>query len=168
MFPIIRNYCVEKYHWIEDQDIDDILVVTNSIPGTSSIEAISYIALLLLKSKWKSFFVTCFSLLPHTILFFTLFAIGTKFIPMAYLKVIYVAVIPVIIALLLNMTWRYIKSKNSKIPTTLHWLIFVITTAFSVFAPVPWGAPIFIIVFFILCIFIYRYFFQHKKGIKND
>ena len=171
MFPMIREYCVVKKGWITDQDIDDILIITNAIPGASAVEGIAYISYILLKSKWKASLVTIFSLLPHTVLFFIVFFVGIKFIPIAYLKVIYVAVIPVIIALLLNMTIRYIKVEKG-FPVTIHWLIFVVTLSFSVFVPVPWCMPVFIIIFFSLCLLIYKWIKKHKtkkqEGAKND
>ena len=165
MFPMIRNYCVERYKWITDQDIDDILIVTNSLPGASAVEAIVYICYKLLNSKWKAGLVTTLALLPHTVLFFVVFYLGTKYIPPQYLKVIYVAVIPIIIALLLNMTIRYIKREDKSISLTIHWLIIVVTLAFSVFVPVPWCMPILIIVFLIICMLIYKWF--KNKKIKN-
>ena len=125
MFPMIRQYCVEKNKWVSDHDIDDILVITNSLPGASAVEGIMYISLLLLKSKWKAALVTSLSLLPHTLLFFVLFFLSNKYIPTEYLKIIYVAVIPVIIALLLNMSLRYLKIIRNELPVTIHWLIFV-------------------------------------------
>lgn len=167
IFPLIRNYCVIKYKWITDQDIDDILIVTNSIPGASAIEGISYISHILLKSKIKSIIVTILSLLPHTLLFFTLFVVGIKYIPNEYLKIIYVAVIPIIIALLLNMSIRYIKNEKNGIPITIHWFIFVITVSFSVFVPVPWSIPIFIIVFFVICLLIFNFIKKKKQKNKN-
>ena len=154
LFPMIKNYCVDKYHWISNEDIDDILVITNAIPGASAIEGMTYIAFLLLKSKWKACLVMLLSMIPHTILFFVLFYLGTTFIPIQYLKVIYAAVIPVIIILLINMSIRYIKRKNNELNFFIHWFIFVITLLFTLFVPVPWSMPIFIIVFFVICLVI--------------
>lgn len=164
LFSMIKSYCVDKYNWITNEDIDDILLITNSIPGASAIEGITYISYLLLKSRWKAFLVTFLSLIPHTILFFVLFYIGTKFIPIHYLKIIYVAVIPVIIVLLINMTTRYIKVKKNEIPTTIHWLLFVITVSFTIFVPTPWCIPVLIIVFFILCLLIFNWIKNKKRS----
>lgn len=169
MFPMIRQYCVEKNKWVSDQDIDDILVITNSLPGASAVEGVMYISLLLLKSKWKAALVTSLSLLPHTLLFFVLFFLSNKYIPTEYLKIIYVAVIPVIIALLLNMSLRYLKINRNELPVTIHWLIFVITLSFSVLVPVPYCIPVFVIVFFVICLLVYKWIKNKKhKGKKND
>lgn len=167
IFPLIKKYCVDKYNWISEKDMDDILVVTNSIPGASAVEAMSYISYLLLKSKWKTFIIVVLSLLPHTVLFFVIFYLGVKFIPLNYLKVIYVAVIPIIIALLLGMVIRYSQIKSKSFPVTIHWLIFTITLLFCVFVPVPWNIPAFIILFFLLIFLIYT-LAKNKKEKKND
>lgn len=165
MFPIIKRYCVDKYNWITEKDIDDILVVTNSIPGASAVEAISYITYKLTRSKWKTFLLVTISLLPHTILFFAIFYLGIKYIPIQYLKIIYISVIPVIIALLINMTVRYCKVEKSIFPVTIHWLIFIITLSFCVFVPVPWNIPVLIIIFFMILLLIYN-IFKKKEGNK--
>lgn len=168
IFPMIRNYCVEKYGWITDKDIDDILIITNSIPGASVVEGITYISYKLLESKWKAGIVTALSLLPHTLFFFLIFYLGTKFIPNEYLKILYVAIIPVIIALLLNMTIRYLKKENDKIPMTIHVLIILTTVCFSVFVPIPWSMPIVIILFFAFCLLVYKQIKNKKKTKKEE
>ncbi|MGL4183762.1 MAG: chromate transporter [Metamycoplasmataceae bacterium] len=168
MFSMIKSYCVDKYHFIKQKDIDDILIVTNSIPGASAIEGIYYISFLIIKSKRKAALITIFSLIPHTLLFLFLFILGINYIPEKYLKIIYVAVIPIIIALVLNLTIRYIKIKKNGIPVTIHWLIFVITLSFSFFVPVPWNIPIFIIIFFVICLLIFNFFKKRKNKKKEE
>lgn len=165
IFPLIKKYCVEKYKWIEEETIEDLLIVTNSIPGPSVIEAFSYIANVVLKSKIKTFFVVFLSMLPHTLFFFLIFILGTKFIPMIYLKIIYVGTIPVIIALLINMVIKYIKSTAKTYPKTLHWIIIITTVLYSIFVPVPWSMPIFLILFFLMITIIF-YYWKKKKGDK--
>ncbi|MGL5357641.1 MAG: chromate transporter [Metamycoplasmataceae bacterium] len=168
MFSMIKSYCVDKYHFIEEKDIDDILIVTNSIPGASAIEGIYYISCLITKSKLKSALITIFSLIPHTLFFFLIFVLGINYIPEKYLKIIYVAVIPIIIGLVLNLTIRYIKIEKNGVPVTIHWLIFIITLSFSFFVPVPWNVPIFIIVFFAICLLIFNFFKKRKKKKEDD
>lgn len=166
IFPMIKSYCVDRYQWLTNEDIDDILIVTNLLPGPSGVEAMTYIAYLLLKSKWKSALLTFFALLPHTIIFFILFYLGNKFIPTQYLKVIYVAVIPVIIILLIQMSIRYIKVENKQFSIFLHWIILIITVGFTVFVPVPYSVPIIVIAFFFLLLLIYELVRRKKK--KGD
>ena len=98
-----------------------------------------------------------------------LFFLSNKYIPTEYLKIIYVAVIPVIIALLLNMSLRYLKINRNELPVTIHWLIFVITLSFSVLVPVPYCIPVFVIVFFVICLLVYKWIKNKKhKGKQND
>ncbi len=168
LFPMIKNYCVDKYQWISNKDIDDVLIITNSIPGASAIEGMTYISYLLLKSKWKAFLLTFLSMLPHTLLFFIIFYIGNKWIPAEYLKIIYVAVIPVIIILLIQMSIRYIKNSNKELNYFIHWSIFIITLLFTTFVPVPWSIPIFIIIFFVVCLIIFQSIKKYKDKKKGD
>lgn len=162
IFPMIKSYCVDRYQWLTNEDIDDILIVTNLLPGPSAVEAMTYIAYLLLKSKWRAALLTFFALLPHTILFFIIFYLS-RFIPNQYLKVIYVAVIPVIIVLLIQMSIRYLKVENKEFSIFLHWIIFIITIAFTVFVPVPYSVPIFVIAFFFLVLVIYQWIKRRKE-----
>lgn len=150
IFPIIKNQAVDKYHWITDAEIEDIIVITNSIPGPSTVEAMSYICIKILDSKWKGLIATFIGLLPHVLIFFSLFMLGTAFLPTQYLNVVYIAVIPVIIVMLVGLSMRYFRNLNVELSYPLFFGYFVFSVAFNLFIPSPYNIPIILICFVIL------------------
>lgn len=145
IFPIIKNQAVDKYHWITDAEIEDIIVITNSIPGPSTVEAMSYICIKILGSKWKGLMATFIGLLPHVLIFFALFMLGTAFLPTQYLNVVYIAVIPVIIVMLLGLSMRYFRNLNVELSYPLFFGYFIFSVAFNLFIPSPYNIPIILI-----------------------
>lgn len=43
MIPVIRNEFVEKQHWISDEDITDVLAISQSMPGVIAINASTFL-----------------------------------------------------------------------------------------------------------------------------
>ena len=44
MIPVIRDEFVEKQHWINDEDITDVLAISQSMPGVIAITASTFLA----------------------------------------------------------------------------------------------------------------------------
>ncbi|MGL4948692.1 MAG: chromate transporter [Mycoplasma sp.] len=145
MFPIIKKEAVDKHKWITSKELDNIVITTNMLPGASVPEAISYISISVL-GKAKGIAVTVLGLIPHIMLFFALFALGIEFVPMKYLNIIYVAVMPVIIATLIHFVIRYIKQSKKELTYTTWIMLFSITTIFCLFVPTPFNIAAFVIV----------------------
>ncbi|MGL4950558.1 MAG: chromate transporter [Mycoplasma sp.] len=163
LFPIIKREAVDKHHWITNDDLDNILITTNMLPGASVPEAISYIAISVL-GKVKGIIVTVIALLPHIFLFFGLFVAG-EYIPKQYLNILYVAVIPVIIATLIHFVIRYIKQSKKELTYPVWIGLFIFSTGFCFFVPSPYNIAAIVIVLVILAGFSYE-FIKHKKNLK--
>lgn len=43
MIPVIRNEFVEKQHWINDEDITDVLAISQSMPGVIAVNASTFL-----------------------------------------------------------------------------------------------------------------------------
>ena len=43
MIPVIRDEFVEKQHWINDEDITDVLAISQSMPGVIAINASTFL-----------------------------------------------------------------------------------------------------------------------------
>ncbi len=164
LFPIIRSEAVMKNNWISDKQLEEIIVVTNSLPGASVPETISYISVQLL-GKFKGLLVTYLALIPHILIFFVIFIIGIKYIPTYYLNIIYVAVIPVIIAMLIGMIIKYIKSSAKELTLPVLSLLFLFSFSFNLLVPAPYNIPAIAIVG-ILLLSIIIVFIKNKKN-KN-
>lgn len=161
VFPIIRNEAVNKHKWITEEQLDEIIIITNSLPGASVPEAIAYIGITTL-GKVKGLLVTFFGLLPHIFIFFGLFVIGIEFIPQHYLSIIYVAVMPIIIAMLIILVIRYFKLSKKELSYPVFLSLFILTVGFNIFIPSPWNIPAFLILFVIIIGVGYELYRKHK------
>ncbi|MEG2515895.1 MAG: chromate transporter [Acidaminococcaceae bacterium] len=43
MIPLIQHECVEKQHWLDAEDITDVLALSQSLPGVIAINAATFI-----------------------------------------------------------------------------------------------------------------------------
>lgn len=161
VFPIIRNEAVNKHKWITEEQLDEIIIITNALPGASVPEAIAYIGITTL-GKLKGLLVTFFGLLPHIFIFFGLFVIGVEFIPRHYLSIIYVAVMPIIIAMLIMLVIRYFKISKKELSYPVFLSLFILTVGFNIFIPSPWNIPAFLILFVIILGVGYELYRKHK------
>lgn len=161
IFPIIKNQAIDKYHWITESELEDIIVVTNSIPGASAVEAISYIAIKAFDKKWKGVVATFFGLLPHVFIFFGIYLLGVSFLPIAYLNIVYVAVIPIIVVMLMTLTIKYFKTANKELTYPIFMVFFVISIAFNFFIPTPYNIPIILICAIIIFGVLFEFWKQH-------
>lgn len=161
VFPIIKNEAVNKHKWITEKQLDEIIIITNALPGASVPEAISYIGITTL-GKTKGLLVTFLGLLPHIFIFFGLFVIGIEFIPQHYLSIIYVAVMPIIIAMLITLVIRYIKLSKKELSYPVFLSLFMLTVGFNIFIPSPWNIPAFVILFVIILGTAYELWRRHK------
>lgn len=153
IFPILKTYVIDQKKWFSNEEFDEIVIITNSIPGPSVIESISYICIKKIGKFWGTI-VTFVGLLPHLFLALGLLVLGVKFIPQQYLLVINVAVMPAIIALLILFSVKYIKNSQKHLPTVIWVLILLFTIAFTIFVPTPFNIPAIVMIVVIVSIII--------------
>lgn len=152
ILPIIKKDVIDLNKWMSEEEFDDIVIMTNSLPGASVVETISYIAISLL-GKFKGILVTFFGLIPHILLMLGLFLVGSKYIPIHYMSVLFVCIIPVIIAMLISFGIKYLKKANKSLSMPVLLLWFFTTFLFCLFAPAPFNIPAIIIIFAFIFIF---------------
>ncbi|RIV16980.1 chromate transporter [Mycoplasmopsis gallopavonis] len=165
LMPVIKNEVVKNKKWINQDEFDQILIVTNSLPGASVIQTVSYIAIKLL-GTFKGIVVTLIAFIPHllfSLLIFKLF----KYVPIEYVVYIAIGTLISIIILLINFAWTYLKQAKNTLTAPLWVLIFLATFSYNVFVPAPYNIPIIPIIIMIL-IYTIAYLFSLKKRGKND
>ncbi|MBU4689494.1 chromate transporter [Mycoplasma zalophidermidis] len=164
LMPVIKRYAVDKYEWLDSDEFDKNVVITNMLPGPMAIEALSYIAMKTL-GFWKGFLVVLFASLPHIVVTIALFFVLSK-LPLEYLYVVQVGVLVAIVGSLIGFSWSYFKKgiKSNKIGVWT--ILFLITMAFSLFVPTPYNVPV-AIMFLIIGIFAAIYCVQKRKNIKK-
>lgn len=170
LFPIMRSIVVKQKQWMNEDEFERVVIATNALPGASVIEAISYICIKVLGS-WKGVLVTLLGLLPHILFFFALFIIGQQFIPIHYLRIIYVAVIPVIIAMIISFIIRYIKLSKKNILMPRWIIIIILVVLYNIFVPSPFNIPavgiLIAIIFALVFTLSKKYMSKHKLSKIN-
>ncbi|WP_416755670.1 chromate transporter [Mycoplasma sp. VS42A] len=145
LMPVIQREAVGKKKWLTEEEFDDIVIVTNMLPGASVIQTLSYIAITLL-GKVKGTILTLVAILPHVLLAFAFLVVLTKYLPANYLKIVSVGVLVAIIAFLINFGIRYAKQAHKTIATPLWIIIFLFSAGYSLFIPAPYNLPVVAIV----------------------
>ncbi|MFV8418880.1 chromate transporter [Mycoplasma sp. CR] len=145
LMPVIQREAVNKKKWLTEEEFDDIVIVTNMLPGASVIQTLSYISITLL-GKVKGTILTLVAILPHVLLAFAFLVVLTKYLPAAYLKIISVGVLVAIIAFLINFGVRYAKQAHKTMATPLWIIIFLFSAGYSLFIPAPYNLPVVAIV----------------------
>ncbi|MFV8414073.1 chromate transporter [Mycoplasma sp. Z707] len=145
LMPVIQREAVGKKKWLTEEEFDDIVIVTNMLPGASVIQTLSYIAITLL-GKVKGTILTLVAILPHVLLAFAFLVVLTKYLPANYLKIVSVGVLVAIIAFLINFGVRYAKQAHKTMATPLWIIIFLFSAGYSLFIPAPYNLPVVAIV----------------------
>ncbi|SJZ50611.1 chromate transporter [Mycoplasmopsis verecunda] len=164
LMPVIQREAVGKKKWLSEEEFDDIVIVTNMLPGASVIQTLSYIAVSLL-GKVKGTILTLLAIIPHVLLAFTFLVVLTKYFPPEYLKIISVGVLVAIIAFLINFGVRYAKQAHKTMSTPLWILIFLFSAGYSLFIPAPYNLPVVAIVV-VIAIYSFWYLLTKKKKAK--
>ncbi|OAB48697.1 chromate transporter [Mycoplasmopsis gallinarum] len=163
LLPVIQNEAVQKRKWLSQEEFDDIVIVTNMLPGPSVIQSISYIAIKELGKFWGSL-CTLIAILPHVLFAFALY-IAATFLPLEYLWTIAVGVLSTIIGILIVFGWTYMQKTRKLIKLPLWIFLFLFTFAFCFFVPVPGNLPILVMlaVFLIIALIALFAYLKHKK-----
>lgn len=166
MLPIIKSEAIERNKWITSAEFDQMVSLTNMLPGPSTIQSITFIAHKFY-SWYTSFLLVLIASLPHLILALTV-VILIAFIPKQYLYIIMVmALMPVISGLSL-ITYRYFKKSKETLKISLWVPLMTFSVLYSLFVPMPFNLPIFAFIWLFLFVLIYTFFvYKKKKKVKN-
>lgn len=153
MNGIIKREAVENKKWITEDEFDKLVITTNLIPGPSVVEFLSFISMKQL-GKVTGALVSFFAILPHLVFALGVYLLMDTFLPMKYILIINVAVMPVIVAALISFSIKYFKDskKNLGIGVTLS-LAFA-TMSFCLFVPSPYNIAAFVMIFVLLMVII--------------
>ncbi|WP_322962021.1 chromate transporter [Mycoplasmopsis cynos] len=161
LMPVIKKEIVENKKLLDVKEFDQIVIVTNMLPGASVIQCISYISIKLL-GKVKGIIITLFALLPHIMFSFGLLLLFSK-IPEQYVQIFAIGVLVSIIAFLIDFGINYLKQSRQNIKPPFIVLIFLFSFSFCFFVPAPFNVPILAIIF-VLVIYFIIYWIKNKGG----
>ncbi|WP_406614630.1 chromate transporter [Mycoplasma corogypsi] len=160
LMPVIKKEVTDKHNWLTEEEFDNVVIVTNMLPGASVIQTISYICIHLL-GKVKGTLVTLIAILPHVLLAFGLFLLINK-IPREYSTIISIGVLISIVAFLTQFGLRYITQSKNTLKTPIWISIFIFTLAFNLFVPAPYNLPV-IAIFVVIGIYSIFYLYHKQK-----
>ncbi|VEU59547.1 chromate transporter [Mesomycoplasma neurolyticum] len=152
IMPVIKEFAVNKYKWISDEEFNDGIVACNLIPGPAVIEMLSYIAIKKL-GKFKGSLVVLIAVIPHVTLALILYYLAS-YLPLKYLYVINVGVISALIGIIAAFAYRFLKSSMSQLNLIVWVLLFLFTLLFCLFIPAPFNIPAIPLICIIFSIFI--------------
>ena len=167
LLPVIKKEAVDRKKWLSNREFHNLAIATNSIPGPSVVESLSFIAMKQL-GKTKGALITILALLPHIFLALTIFILASRFFPRKYLLVIAASLMPVIVGILLAFGFQSLKDSNKLIKNKPLWIfIFLWALLFTLFIPTPYNAPVIVMIGVIAFAYLYSRIRHHKKE-KND
>ncbi|UWD34150.1 chromate transporter [Mesomycoplasma molare] len=164
LMPIIKKYAVEENKWITEKEFNDAIIAVNLIPGPAVIEMLSYISITKL-GKLLGTLVVLLAVMPHVILSMILFYLS-NFLPIKYLFVLNVAVLPVLIGVILVFAYRYFKTSFKNLTLSIWIALFMVSLAFCLFVPAPFNIPAIPLIIVILFVFIFE-FIKAKRKVKK-
>ncbi|MCS4536966.1 MULTISPECIES: chromate transporter [unclassified Mycoplasma] len=164
LMPVIKRYVVDKYEWLDNEEFDKNVVITNMLPGPMAIQALSYVAIKAL-GFWKGTIVVVLASIPHVVLAVCLIFLVNK-LDKRYLMIIQTGVLVAIVGSLIGFAWNYFRKGIKESRISLWLILFISTFAFSLFIPTPWNVPVAIMVL-IIAIFTTVFFIKKRKNITN-
>ncbi|WP_220094704.1 chromate transporter [Mycoplasmopsis opalescens] len=166
LMPVIKRYVVDKYQWLDADEFDKNVVITNMLPGPMAIQALAYIAIKSL-GFWKGTLVVFLAAIPHVAVVVALYFVVSK-LSKEYLIVIQIGVLTAIVGCLIGFAWNYFRKGVKENKISLWVITFLVTLAFSLFVPTPFNVPV-IIMFLVISIFTTYYVIAKKKcKFKNE
>lgn len=163
MMPVIKRYVVDKYQWLDNDEFDRNVVVTNMLPGPMAIQSLTYIAIRAL-GTFKGILAVVFASMPHVALTISLIFVA-NLVPRDYLIVVQTGVLVAITGSLIGFAWNYFKKGIKETKVSLWIILFLITLAFSVFVPTPYNIPV-AIMFLIIAIYSIIFLVKRKQERK--
>ncbi|QGZ97210.1 chromate transporter [Mycoplasma sp. NEAQ87857] len=168
LMPVIKKEVVDNKKWMSIEEFDNVVIVTNMLPGPSVIQTISYVCIYLF-GKLKGALITLFAILPHVLVAFGLLLLFDK-VPKQYISILSVGVLVSIIAFLIQFGLRYLKQAKQSLAWPIWLTIFLFASCYSLFIPAPYNLPVVAIVSVIaiysIIYLIKKYKLKHNKGDK--
>jgi chromate transporter len=129
MIPLINKEAVEKNKWVSDDDILDIIAISESTPGPISVNAATFIGYKV-AGFWGAFFATLGLILPAFIIMFLLSFVLRKIKDNKIVLYAFFGIRAGVLALIINALIKMYKQVNKNIISYIIMIISLILTAF--------------------------------------
>ncbi|UUM19842.1 MULTISPECIES: chromate transporter [unclassified Mycoplasma] len=165
MLPIIKSEAVEKKRWLTNAEFDEMVVISNMLPGPSTTQCLSYVVRKFY-NIWVTYLLVLIAALPHILFAFLILLILT-YIPRQYIYVIGACALMPVIAGVVLIGYRYVKRSQNTLKLPVWLLIAIASTAYCLFIPFPYNLPIFTFGILFICTFIYTLIVMYKHKKRN-
>ncbi len=129
--PWIQRECLERRKWIDSEELNDIVVIANMLPGPSMVEMAGCIGYKL-KGKRGSVVASLAIALPLPIIFAVLYMTTISFLdPQLMISIAHYA-LPIIAAMMLSLSIKLFKGSYNSVGYI--WYIFVIGATFILYS----------------------------------
>lgn len=135
MIPIIQKEVVEKRKWANDNDILDILAISESTPGPISVNAATYIGFKV-AGFWGSFFATLGLILPSFIIIYIISLFYETFMQLTVVQAAFKGLKVGVIILLVNAVIKLNKAiKRNAFSITIFVITLITMLSISICKP---------------------------------
>ena len=138
--PLMQREFVEKYHWIDDKEMVDIVAISQSLPGAIAVNASVFIGYRL-GGAWGTVVAVLGTALPPLIVLSVITLFYEAFAANVYVQAAFRGIRAGVIALMIQAVWKLGKPA---LKDHLAWILFSAALCVALFTSVQ-------VVFVILC-----------------
>ncbi|WP_163102449.1 chromate transporter [Peribacillus alkalitolerans] len=115
--PLVKKEVVERYAWMEEEEFSDTLALANTLPGPIGTKLAGYIGYRV-KGLSGMFIALLASVLPTVLIMIFFLSLISNYKEKSWVTGMTQAIIPVVGAMLIAMTWEFVDKSAS----TLGWV----------------------------------------------
>ncbi len=164
MIPEIKATVVEKYHWLTDDEILEVIAIAESTPGPMAINMATFVGYKI-KGFFGSLVATLSVSLPSFIIIFVISLFLQQFLALEYVTYAFVGINAAVAILIIFAGLDMIKKmKKTLLPVTLMILTLGLSILFDVL-DIPFSAIYYILIggFIGILLSLYRYHVTKKN-----
>lgn len=129
MIPLIQRETIERHHWIDDQDLLDMLAIAESTPGVIAVNSATFVGYRV-AGFWGALFATIGVILPSFFIILLVAGVIQQFKEFQYVNYAFVGVRAGVAVLILNAVLKLSKQCPQNIFTLLVAAVAFVLVAF--------------------------------------
>lgn len=130
MIPLIHKEIIENHHWIEDDDMLDIIAIAESTPGPISVNTATFVGYKV-SGVLGSLFATLGLVLPSLFIIFVISLFIEQFMAIEWVKKAFKGIMAAVTVLILNAAIKLSKPLKNNKNYIFNILLIIGAAAFS-------------------------------------
>ncbi|WP_108671705.1 chromate transporter [Peribacillus acanthi] len=124
--PLVKKEVVERYEWLQEEEFSDILALANTLPGPIATKLAGYIGYRV--NGWSGMLLALLaSVIPTVLIMIFFLSLISTYKEKSWVTGMTQAIIPVVGAMLVAMTWEFVDKSAS----TLGWIKAILLMSIS-------------------------------------